>query len=142
MKGERETTVQGSVSATMNKIQSVARLMLAQGLANLAISALVLSETVSPEPTGTWYWLLGPCSLASGVVAIVAGRRNLNLQSRGMGLFALGLLGLSGLGAYKLPTGIIISGLGIYLYLQRDTRDAFRDTAGAAGEAAAGRQVR
>ena len=116
--------------------------MLAQGLANLAISVLVLSETVSPEPTGTWYWLLGPCSLASGVLSILAGRRNLQLQSRGLGLFALGLLGLSGLGAYKLPTGIIISGLGIYLYLQRDTRDAFRDTAGAAGEAAAGRQVR
>jgi hypothetical protein len=99
--------------------------MLAQGLANLAISALVLSETVSPEPTGMWYWLLGPCSLASGVLAIIAGRRNLRLQSRGMGLAALALLGLSGLGAYKLPTGILISALGIHVYRQREAREAF-----------------
>src|SRR6185295_12219636 len=88
-----------------------------------------------PEPTGTWYWLLGPCSLASGVLAILAGRRNLQLQSRGLGLFALGLLGLSGLGAYKVPTGIIISGLGIYIYQQREAKDAFLQKVGGAGNA-------
>ena len=128
-------TVIRELEIQLNKVQNVARLMLAQGLANLAISVLVLSETVSPEPTGTWYWLLGPCSLASGVLAILAGRRNLQFQSRGLGLFALGLLGLSGLGAYKVPTGIIISGLGIYLYQQKEAKDAFLQKVGGAGNA-------
>jgi hypothetical protein len=52
-----------------------------------------------------------------------------------LGLFALGLLGLSGLGAYKVPTGIIISGLGIYLYQQREAKDAFLQKVGVAGNA-------
>src|SRR5262245_12503873 len=117
----------------MKNARGIAVLMFFQGIINIGISALVLSHGVVPAPTGFWYLCTGPLALASGIVAILAAGRNLRLESRWLGFVALGLLGASGLGTYKVPSGLIICVAGTYLYLQKSTKDAFAGRSGAAG---------
>jgi hypothetical protein len=109
----------------VRNVRSLAVLMSLQGLANLAISALVLSKGVQPEPAGVWYFLNGPLALASGILALLAGGRTNRLESRSMGMAALILLGIAGVGTYKLPFGLLLSVAGVWTYLQQETKDAF-----------------
>ena len=110
---------------TGRQIRLVAALMQVVGLVNLAVSSMVLSGTLRPEPTGIFYWLLGPGLLLSGIAGVIVGRRNFQLQGRVPGMFALGLLGVTGVGCYQFPIGIIVMIAGLLLYRSKEARILF-----------------
>jgi len=119
---------------TVGQIRLVAALMQVVGLMNLAVSSMVLSKTLRPEPTGILYWLLGPGLLLSGIAGIVVGRRNFQLQGRQAGMVALFLLGVTGLGCYQFPVGLVIMVAGLLLYRSKEARTLFdRPAATSAG---------
>jgi len=106
-------------------IRGITILMTLQGLMNIVVSEIVIAEGVRPAPTGFWYFCNGPLALLSGTVALIAARRNRRFEDRELGLLALGLIGISGIGTYKMPSGLLIAAVGIYLYLKEETKEAF-----------------
>jgi hypothetical protein len=71
----------------------------------------------------------GPALIASGSLALSAGRRNRRFESRARGLLALALLGAVGVAYFRLINPYSAMALyGLLVYLSPPGRDAFQST--------------
>ena len=119
----------------MNHVKAVARLLIVQGIAEMAAALLFLSqartfpltaETESKAELAFWFFLtIGILLLICGFLKILAGARNLKFRSRGLGYAAL----ISSLPpvvtCWCAPTGLAIMVYGLIVYSRPEAREPF-----------------